>query len=36
MIVASIICFLFIQEKKSEAVDNAETAEMEILENRPV
>jgi maltose/moltooligosaccharide transporter len=36
MIIAAIICFLFINEKREEEVDAAEVAEMEILENRPV
>jgi maltose/moltooligosaccharide transporter len=36
MILAAVICFLFIKEKKTEEVDNAETSEMEILEHRPV
>jgi maltose/moltooligosaccharide transporter len=36
MIIAAIICFVFIKEKKNEAVDESETAEMEILENRSV
>jgi maltose/moltooligosaccharide transporter len=36
MIFAAVICFVFINEKKAERVDDAEVAEMEILENRPV
>ena len=36
MILAALICFIFIKEKPNEAVDPAETAEMEILENRTV
>jgi len=36
MILAALICFFFIHEKKNESVDDAETSEMEILENRPV
>ena len=36
MILAAIICFFFIKEKKAEEVDDAEVSEMEILENRPV
>jgi maltose/moltooligosaccharide transporter len=36
MILAAIICFVFIKEKKSENVDDAETSEAEILEHRPV
>jgi maltose/moltooligosaccharide transporter len=36
MIIAAIICFLFINEKKKEHVDEAEVAQMEILENRTV
>ncbi|RYZ30764.1 MAG: MFS transporter [Chitinophagaceae bacterium] len=36
MILAAIICFVFIKEKKDEAVDDAESNEMEILEHRPV
>jgi maltose/moltooligosaccharide transporter len=36
MIIAAIICFVFIREKKAEKIDVAETAGMEILENRTV
>jgi maltose/moltooligosaccharide transporter len=36
MIVAAVICFVFIKETKTEKVDDAEVAEMEILENRTV
>lgn len=36
MIIAAVICFLFIHEKKKEPTDDAEIAEMEILENRTV
>ena len=36
MIVAAIICFLFIKEKKLGRVDEGLTAEMEILEHRSV
>ncbi len=36
MIIAAILCFLFINEKKQEKIDEAETAEMEILEQRTV
>jgi maltose/moltooligosaccharide transporter len=36
MIIAAIICFIFIKEKKAEVADNSETSEMEILENRSV
>jgi maltose/moltooligosaccharide transporter len=36
MILAALICFFFINEKKNEEVDDAETSEMEILEHRPV
>ncbi len=36
MIIAAAICFFFIKEKKTDDVDDAETAEMEILENRPI
>lgn len=36
MIIAAIICFLLINEKKSEEVDPVEVAEMEIIENRSV
>lgn len=36
MILAAVLCFLFINEKDGEAVPAAATAEMEILENRTV
>ena len=36
MILAAIICFLFIKEKRVEDVDDAEVAEMEISEQRSV
>lgn len=36
MIIAAIICYLFVNEKKSEEVDDAEVAEMEIGDYRPV
>ena len=36
MIVAALICFFLINEKKQENIDEAETAEMEILEQRSV
>jgi maltose/moltooligosaccharide transporter len=36
MIIAAIICFLLINEKKKENVDEEEVAEMEVLENRPI
>lgn len=36
MILAAIVCFFFINEKKVERVDDAETSEMEIIENRSV
>lgn len=36
MILAALICFFFIREKKEEEADEAETSEMEILENRPI
>jgi len=36
MIIAAIICFVFIREKKNEAEAEEKTAEMEILENRSV
>lgn len=36
MIIAALICFILINERKSENVNDAETAEMEILENRSV
>lgn len=36
MIIAALICYIFINEKKNEKPDEAETLEMEILENRPV
>jgi maltose/moltooligosaccharide transporter len=36
MILAAIICFLFIHEKKSEPVDEITTTEMEILGERPI
>jgi maltose/moltooligosaccharide transporter len=36
MILAAILCFLFVNEKKSEEIDRAETAEMEIQEHRSV
>ncbi len=36
MIIAAIICFIFINERKNEKTDEAEIAEMEILEQRTV
>lgn len=36
MIIAALICFFFINEKKVEDVDEAETSQMEILEQRPI
>ncbi|HEX6914963.1 MAG TPA: MFS transporter [Chitinophagaceae bacterium] len=36
MIIAAVICFMFIDERKRERTDEAEIAEMEILENRTV
>jgi maltose/moltooligosaccharide transporter len=36
MIIAALICFFFINEKRNEPPRDAATAEMEILENRPV
>ncbi|MGV3528811.1 MAG: MFS transporter [Flavisolibacter sp.] len=36
MILAAIICFLFIKEKRVEDIDDAEVAEMEISEQRSV
>ena len=36
MIIAALICFFFIREKKNEPYDDDATAEMEILEHRPV
>src|SRR5690606_11941005 len=36
MIIAAIICFFFINEKKVEDVDPFEVSEMEIMENRPI
>jgi maltose/moltooligosaccharide transporter len=36
MIVAALICFIFIKEKKNEASDEGTVAEMEILEQRTV
>ena len=36
MIVAAIICFVFIKEKKNEAMEDISATEMEILEHRPV
>lgn len=36
MIIAALICFFFIHEKKKEQTDDAEIAEMEILEHRTV
>jgi maltose/moltooligosaccharide transporter len=36
MILAAIICFFFIKESKHEQVDESETSEMEILEQRSV
>lgn len=36
MIIAAIICFLFVNEKRSENIDEAEIAEMEITEQRPI
>jgi maltose/moltooligosaccharide transporter len=36
MILAAIICFLFIKEKKLGKADEAAVAEMEILEQRSV
>jgi maltose/moltooligosaccharide transporter len=36
MILAALVCFLFIKEKAQEKVDEVETAEMEILEQRSV
>lgn len=36
MILASIVCYIFIREKKGEPVDETLTAEMELLEQRTV
>lgn len=36
MILAAVICFLFIKETKDESADDDKTSEMEILENRHV
>jgi maltose/moltooligosaccharide transporter len=36
MILAALVCYLFIKEKKNEAVDEELTAEMEIIEQRSV
>jgi len=36
MILAAIICFIFIKEKKNEMIDEAEVAKLEILEERSV
>jgi len=36
MIIAAILCFFLIHERKHEKIDSAETAEMEILEQRTV
>jgi maltose/moltooligosaccharide transporter len=36
MILAALTCFFFIKERKIEQVDQANTAEMEILEQRSV
>ncbi|MDQ3279627.1 MAG: MFS transporter, partial [Bacteroidota bacterium] len=36
MILAAIICYFFIKERRNEGLDEAETREMEILEQRPV
>jgi maltose/moltooligosaccharide transporter len=36
MIIAALICFLFIREKKNEKISEPEVAEMEILEHRSV
>lgn len=36
MILAALVCFLFIKERPGEKTDEAETAEMEILEQRSV
>ncbi len=36
MIIAAILCFIFINERKNEKTDEAEIAEMEILEQRTV
>ena len=36
MILAAVICFVFIKEKKSEVVDEALTTKLEILEERPI
>jgi maltose/moltooligosaccharide transporter len=36
MIIAALICFIFIKEKKNEAIDEGTVSEMEILEQRPI
>jgi len=36
MIIAALICFIFIREKKHEPIDEDLTSEMEILEQRPI
>jgi maltose/moltooligosaccharide transporter len=36
MILAALICFIFIREKKEEPTDEGLTSEMEILEQRPI
>jgi maltose/moltooligosaccharide transporter len=36
MILADLICFIFIKEKRNEMIDEAEVAKLEILEERSV
>jgi maltose/moltooligosaccharide transporter len=36
MILAALICFIFIKEKKNEMIDEAEVTKLEILEERSV
>jgi maltose/moltooligosaccharide transporter len=36
MIIAALICFFFIKEKKNEGYDEDAAREMEILEHRPL
>jgi hypothetical protein len=36
MILAALICFIFIKEKKNEMIDETEVTKLEILEERSV
>jgi len=36
MILAALICYIFIKEKKNEMIDEAEVSKLEILEERSV